>query len=64
MIQTPLDELNWVRRQTFHELNSLSLVLLMKSSTFGQGLRYAPQNVIVNCLLGLLNTLLFVYQLN
>ena len=36
----------------------------MKSSTFGLGLRYAPQNVIVNCLLGLLNTLLFVDQLN
>ena len=30
-----LDDLNWARRQTFHELNSLSLVRLMKSSTFG-----------------------------
>ena len=34
-IQTHSDELNWARRQTFHELNSLSLVRLMKSSTFG-----------------------------
>ena len=34
-IQTHSDELNWARRQTFHELNSLSLVPLMKSSTFG-----------------------------
>ena len=33
--QTHSDELNWARRQTFHELNSLSLVRLMKSSTFG-----------------------------
>ena len=28
----------WARRQTFHEINSLSLVRLMKSSTFGLGL--------------------------
>ena len=34
------DELNWVRRRTFHELNSLSLVRLMKSSMFGVGLSY------------------------
>ena len=29
-IQTHSDELNWARRQTFHELNSLSLVHLIK----------------------------------
>ena len=34
-IQIHSDELNWARRRTFHELNSLSLVFLMKSSTFG-----------------------------
>ena len=28
------DELNWARRRTFHELNSLSLARLMKSSMF------------------------------
>ena len=39
-IQTHLDELNWDRRRTFYELNSLtvSLVHLMKSSTFALGL--------------------------
>ena len=31
-IETHSDELNWGRRQTFHELNSLSLVHLMKIS--------------------------------
>ena len=39
-IETHSDELTWARRGTFHELNSLSLVRLMKSSTFGQGLRF------------------------
>ena len=37
-IQTHSDELNWARRRTFHELNTLSLIRLMKSSTFGLGL--------------------------
>ena len=37
-MQTHSDELNWDRRRTFHELNSLSLVHLMKSSTFEPGL--------------------------
>ena len=37
-IQTHSDELNWARRRTFHELNSLSLVRLLKSSKFGLGL--------------------------
>ena len=37
-IQTHSDELNWARSRNFHEINSLSLVCLMKSSTFGQGL--------------------------
>ena len=32
------DELNWAIRQTFHEPNSLSLVCLMKSLTFGLGI--------------------------
>ena len=39
-IETHSDELTWARRGTFHELISLSLVRLMKSSTFGQGLRF------------------------
>ena len=39
-IQTYSDELNWARRRIFHELKSQTLVRLMKSSTFGQGLRY------------------------
>ena len=33
------DEVNLGRRRTFHELNSLSLARLMKSSTFGLGVR-------------------------
>ena len=33
------DELNWARRRIFYELNSLSLFRLMKTSTFGLGLR-------------------------
>ena len=37
-IQIHSDKLNWARRPTFHELNSLSLFRLMKSSTFGPGL--------------------------
>ena len=36
LIQTNL--INWSRRWTFHELNALSSVRLMKSSTFGLGL--------------------------
>lgn len=39
-IQTLSDELNWARRRTFHELNSLSLVRLIKSSMFGSGLTF------------------------
>ena len=38
-IQNESDELNWVQRRTYHELNSLSLVRLMWSSTFDLGLR-------------------------
>ena len=37
-IQIHSDELNWARRPTFHELNSLSLFRLVKSLTFGLGL--------------------------
>ena len=37
-IQTHSDELNWPSRRTCQELNSLSFVCLMKSSTFGPGL--------------------------
>ena len=37
-IQIHSDKLNGARRRTFHELNSLSLFRLMKSSTFGLGL--------------------------
>ena len=37
-IQTHLDELNWARRRTFLEVNSIILVHLKKSSTFGLGL--------------------------
>ena len=37
--QTHSGELNCPRRGTFHELNSLSLVRLMKSSTLGLDLR-------------------------
>ena len=39
-IQTLSDELNWTRRRTFHELKSLSLVRLIKSSMFGSGLTF------------------------
>ena len=35
--QTHSNERNWARRRTFHELNSLSLVRLIKSLTFGLG---------------------------
>ena len=38
MIQANSDELNLGKRRTFHELNSLNLARLMKSSTFGLGL--------------------------
>ena len=38
-IQTHSKELNWASRRTFHEINSLRLVRLMKSSTFGLGLK-------------------------
>ena len=34
-IQTHSDELNWAKRRTCHERNSLSLVRIMKSLTFG-----------------------------
>ena len=44
MIQTHLDEPNWARRQIFYELNSLSLVRLMKSSTFRLGLIALPMH--------------------
>ena len=37
-IPTHSYELNWAKRRTFHDLNSLSLVRLMKRLTFGQGL--------------------------
>ena len=37
MIQTHSDKVNLGRRQTYHELNSLNLARLMKSSTFGLG---------------------------
>ena len=37
-IQAHTDELNWERRRNFHDLNSLSLIRLMKCSTFGLGL--------------------------
>ena len=37
-IQTHSYGLNWARRPTFQELNSLSLVRLLKSSTLGPGL--------------------------
>ena len=39
MIQTySADEVDLDRRRTFHEINSLNLARLMKSSTFGLGL--------------------------
>ena len=40
-IQTHSDELNRDRRRNFHELNSLSLIRLIKGSTFGIGLTLA-----------------------
>ena len=36
-----MTELNWAGRRIFHELYSLSLVCLMKSSTFRLGLRFS-----------------------
>ena len=42
-IQTYLDELNWARRQTFHELKTLSLVRPMKSRGFAQALEIVMQ---------------------
>ena len=44
MIQTHSDEVNLGRRRTFHELNSLNLARLMKSSTFGLGLRLLKED--------------------
>ena len=38
-IQIQSDELNWVKRLSNHELNSLNLVRLVWSTTFGPGLR-------------------------
>ena len=45
-IQIHSDKLNWARRPTFHELDSLSLIRLMKSSTFG-GLGITKKNLIL-----------------
>ena len=43
-IQTHSDELNnWARRRTFHERNSLSLLCLMKRSTFRLGLNHCEE---------------------
>ena len=48
-IETHSDELNWARRRNFHELNSLSLVRLMKwSTTFGLGLRNINRIVVAS----------------
>ena len=47
-IQTHSDELNWARSRTFHELNWLSLVLLMKSSSFGLGVIEADVQLFMN----------------
>ena len=44
MIQTHSDKVNLGRRQTFHELNSLNLARLMKSSTFGPGPRLLKED--------------------
>ena len=44
MIQTHSDEVNLGRRRTFHELNSLNLARLMKSLTFGLGLRLLKED--------------------
>ena len=38
------DEINWAISRNFHEIDSLSLVRLMKSSTFGLGLRDKKNN--------------------
>ena len=54
MIQTHSDEVNLGRRRTFHELNSLNLARLMKSSTFGLGitlLREDPNETLSKILL-------------
>ena len=50
-IQTHSDKLNWARRQTFHELNSLNVVPLMKSSTFGLSLAevWPKQTPVIRC---------------
>ena len=45
-IQAHSDELNWANSRTFHELNSLRLIHLMKSSTFGLGLNYCKLHLI------------------
>ena len=39
---THSDEVNRARRRTFHEFNSLTLIRLMKSSTFDRSLRRSP----------------------
>ena len=44
MIQTHSDEVNLGRRRTFHELSSLNLARLMKSLTFGLGLRLLKED--------------------
>ena len=44
MIQTHSDEVNLGRSRTFHELNSLNLARLMKSLTFGLGLRLLKED--------------------
>ena len=48
-IQTHSDKLNWARRHTFHELNSLSFFRLMKSSTFGLGLTDSKKKSYKKC---------------
>ena len=45
-IQAHSDELNWASSRAFHELNSLRLIHLMKSSTFGLGLNYCKLHLI------------------
>ena len=45
-IQAHSDELNWANSRTFHELNSLRWIHLMKSSTFGLGLNYYKLHLI------------------
>ena len=44
MIQTHSDEVNLGRCRTFHELTSLNLARLTKSSTFGLGLRLLKED--------------------